>query len=92
MGPILNRYGRLNPDSLIVIRGDSGFAVPGLFELAETKGHKYAIRLKSNARLQSIAQVMADPLLNAERLHKRQVHYREFMYQTPVGNMPAGWS
>ncbi|WAH38849.1 IS1380 family transposase [Alicyclobacillus dauci] len=81
VGPILNRYGRLNPDSLIVIRGDSGFAVPGLFELAETKGHKYAIRLKSNARLQSIAQVMADPLLNAERLHKRQVHYREFMYQ-----------
>lgn len=81
VGPVPKRYETWSPNSLIVIRGDSGFAVPGLFELAETNGHKYAIRLKSNARLQSIAQVMADPLLNPERLHERQVHYKEFMYQ-----------
>ncbi|WAH35288.1 IS1380 family transposase [Alicyclobacillus dauci] len=81
VGPVLKRYETWSPNSLIVIRGDSGFAVPGLFELAETNSHKYAIRLKSNARLQSIAQVMADPLLNPERLHERQVHYKEFMYQ-----------
>ncbi|WAH38753.1 IS1380 family transposase [Alicyclobacillus dauci] len=81
VGPILKRYEKWVPDALIVLRGDSGFAVPGLFDLAEAKGHKYVIRLKSNARLQSIAQAMADPLLNSDNLHKRQVHYREFMYQ-----------
>jgi hypothetical protein len=81
MGPILTRYESYAPDALIVLRGDSGFALPGLFELTETKGHKYAIRLKSNARLQSAAQAMANPLLNPEKLHERQVHYREFQYK-----------
>lgn len=81
VGPLLTRYESWVPGSLIVLRGDSGFAVPELFELAETKGHKYVIRLKSNARLQSIAQTMADPLLNPENFHEQQVHYREFLYQ-----------
>jgi len=81
MGPILARYETWAPDALIVLRGDSGFAVPELFKLAETKGNKYAIRLKANARLQRAAQVMADPLLNPNKLHERQVHYREFMYK-----------
>jgi hypothetical protein len=86
MGPILTRYESYAPDALIVLRGDSGFALPGLFELAETKGHKYAIRLKSNARLQSAAQAMADPLLNPDKLHERQVHYREFQYKADKWN------
>lgn len=81
VGPILTRYEKWVPSALIVLRGDSGFAVPGLFDLAETKGHKYIIRLKSNARLQSTAQALADPLLSSYNIHKRQVHYREFMYQ-----------
>jgi hypothetical protein len=81
MGPILRRYETWAPDALIVLRGDSGFAVPELFKLAETKDHKYAIRLKANARLQSTAQLMADQVLNPKRLHEHQVHYREFLYQ-----------
>lgn len=81
MGPLLTRYETGMPWALLVIRGDSGFAVPGLFELAETKGHKYVIRLKANARLQSTAQTMADQMLSLERLQERQVHYREFLYK-----------
>ena len=81
MGPILKRYEKWSPDSLMVIRGDSGFAVPELFELAETKGHKYVIRLKANASLQSVAQRMADQLITPEELSQRQVYHREFLYQ-----------
>lgn len=81
IGPVLTQYETWAPDALIVLRGDSGFAVPELFELAETKGQKYAIRLKSNARLQSAAQTMADQVLNPKKLHERQIHYREFMYK-----------
>ena len=81
VGPILTRYEKWAPDALIVIRGDSGFAVPELFDLAEIKGHTYAIRLKANARLQSKAQTMANLLLSHEGLHKSEVYYREFMYQ-----------
>lgn len=81
MGPVLQRYQSWAPEALLVFRGDSGFAVPGLFELAETKAHKYAIRLKANARLQSMAQEMANQVLNPQKLHERQIHYREFQYK-----------
>ncbi len=81
VGPLLKRYEAWVSNPLIVLRADSGFAVPELFKLVETKGHKYVIRLKANARLQSVAQSMADQVLNPERLHERQVHYREFLYQ-----------
>ncbi|QQE81585.1 IS1380 family transposase [Alicyclobacillus sp. SO9] len=81
MGPILSRYEKWAPNALVVVRGDSGFADPDLFELIEAKRHKYVIRLKSNPRLQSIAQAKANSLLNPNNVHKREVYYREFMYQ-----------
>ncbi|WP_281180422.1 IS1380 family transposase [Paenibacillus tianmuensis] len=81
MGPVLTHYETWAPEALIVLRGDSGFAVPELLELAETKGHKYAIRLKANARLQKAAQAMADQMLNPDKLHEWQLQYREFQYQ-----------
>jgi len=70
IGPLLKRYEAWVPDALIVLRGDSGFAVPELFKPAETKGHKYVIRLKANARLQSVAQSMAGQVTNPNRLHE----------------------
>lgn len=42
--------------SHILIRGDSGFAVPALYELCETYEVKYIIRLKANARLNRTAE------------------------------------
>ena len=42
--------------SHILIRGDSGFAVPALYELCETYEVKYVIRLKANARLNQTAE------------------------------------
>lgn len=86
MGRVLERYQSWAPKALIVFRGDSSFAVPELFELAETKGHKYAIRLKANARLQSAAQKMANQVLNPQKLQERQVHYREFQYKAKSWN------
>jgi len=81
MGRILSRYEMWALSALVVVRGDSGFANPDLFELVEAKRHKCVIRLKSNARLQSIAQTLADSFLNPDNLHKREVYHREFMYQ-----------
>ncbi|RIV18370.1 IS1380 family transposase [Alicyclobacillaceae bacterium I2511] len=81
MGRILSHFEKWAPNALVVARGDSGFADPDLFELIETKRHKYVIRLKSNARLQSMAQAMADSFLNPNNVHKREVYHREFMYQ-----------
>ena len=63
MGPILSRYERWAPHALVVVRGDSGFADPDLFDLIEAKEHKYVIRLKSNARLQ--LQQLVPPFMSA---------------------------
>ena len=40
----LNEY----PDISLLLRGDSGFATPGLYEQCETNGISYVIRLKEN--------------------------------------------
>ena len=88
VGPILTRYEKWAPSALLVIRGDSGFAVPELFDVVEAKDHKYVIRLKSNARLQSMAQALADRLPNSGSLHKREVYHREFMYQAASWERP----
>ncbi len=42
--------------SHVLIRGDSGFAVPALYELCESYGAKHIIRLKANAILNRIAE------------------------------------
>jgi hypothetical protein len=39
------------PNISLYLRGDSGFACPDLFELLETNGTSYAIRLKVNDTL-----------------------------------------
>lgn len=56
----------------ILIRGDSGFAVPALYELCEAYDVKYLIRLKANALLKSQAESVVfqnpnDPITELER-------------------------
>jgi hypothetical protein len=48
----------------------------------------YIIRLKSNARLQSMAQSIADEKLDGTRLDERQVYYAEFQYQSKSWDTP----
>ncbi|BAM46842.1 transposase [Amphibacillus xylanus] len=48
VGPVIKEYKKINPSATIAVRGDSGFAVPALYELCEEHELKYAIRLKSN--------------------------------------------
>src|SRR5699024_6251319 len=47
--------------SHLLIRADSGFAVPALYELCEYYGVKYIIRLKANALLNRIADSFIFP-------------------------------
>jgi hypothetical protein len=50
-GPVLTKYKKYYPNTYTVIRGDSGFAKPQLYELAEEHEVPYVIRLKANAKL-----------------------------------------
>jgi hypothetical protein len=52
IGKIRGRY----PDATIIVRGDAGFAVPGMYETLESLWVYYFIALITNARLREMAQ------------------------------------
>lgn len=69
----------------ILIRGDSGFAVPALYELCEAYDGKYLIRLKANALLKRQAESVVfqnpnDPITELER------QFNEFDYRAGSWN------
>lgn len=73
------------PDTRLYMRGDSGFASPELYDVLESRGCKYAIRLKENSRLRELAAEKDKALFEAT-MHtgdsiKYAVTYGEFMYQ-----------
>lgn len=81
--PLLKEFLESYPSAMISLRGDSGFAMPGIYDLAETNGCSYAIRLKMNSTLRSLA---ADTEADLDELTKQNkvdyaASYGEFLYQ-----------
>ena len=54
--PLLNHYNQAIPTTDILVRGDSGFATPDIYELCEAYNNDYVIRLKSNRNLTRLAE------------------------------------
>ncbi|MDN6294683.1 MAG: IS1380 family transposase [Alkalibacterium sp.] len=54
--PLLDHYHQAIPTTDILVRGDSGFATPEIYELCEAFGNDYVIRLKSNRNLTHLAE------------------------------------
>lgn len=83
MGPVLSLYIKRHKNTYCVIRGDSGFAIPKLYELAESLGVTYAIRLKANATLSKLAAELTEEFydLYGSDFTKTHTLYGEFMYR-----------
>ena len=90
VGPVIKDYEKMNPGATIAVRGDSGFAVPGLYELCEEHEIKYAIRLKSNKRLASMAQDLENQIGSRIPLNNGAPHvfYKEITYKAASWNKP----
>lgn len=69
----------------IVVRADSGFAVPALYELCEKYDVKYIIRLKANARLRANSEELLQPRLK-KAVCDFERHYDDFHYQAGSWN------
>jgi len=68
-------------------RGDAAFAVPGLFRVLEVEDYGYAIRNKSNRKLEGkIAHLMRRPVGRPSR--KPKVFYHNFEYQAGTWTRP----
>ena len=84
IGPLLKRYSNKYSCVDMYIRGDSGFALPRLYEITEEHDAKYAIRLKANATLYKYAQELTERMekLYKNNLYDHYVIYGEFMYKS----------
>ena len=83
MIPLLQEYRSKYPSLPLYLRGDSGFATPELYEACEENDCKYAIRLKQNKTLVSLASDKAKELQEATKFNTTDyaVTYGEFDYQ-----------
>ena len=86
--PVLEAYDRDYPGTNVLMRGDSGFATPKLYDLVESYGYQYVIRLKQNQRLvDAVKDVCDEVTAEAAKSDKTYfVRYCEFKYQA------ASWS
>src|SRR5690625_2228218 len=83
--PLLEHYNQAVPTTDILIRGDSGFATPDIYDLCEKSKNQYIIRLKSNRKLAHLAEEF---LLYDDNhpWEEKEVYFRSVPYQS------ASWS
>lgn len=83
MRPFLEKYDKKHPEIGMYVRGDSGFAVPELYDLLEEMAYSYVIRLKSNKALLDKSAHLDDTLLALckEDMVSYKVLYGEIEYQ-----------
>ena len=65
--PLLDEFQNNYPDIPLLLRGDSGFTKPELYEQCEINGVSYAIRLKENNTLRKLAADIDERLINATK-------------------------
>ncbi|GKV67489.1 MULTISPECIES: IS1380 family transposase [unclassified Sporosarcina] len=83
--PVIEHYNEQFPETSYLVRGDSGFAVPKLYELCEKESFSYIIRLKSNAKLQALAEEL-HPTDEIQDISKTEYYVEDSIYQA------ASWS
>ena len=90
MIPLMQEYRKEYPSLSLYARGDSGFAIPDLYEACEENDCKYAIRLKQNNTLIRLAEDADEALYRATRENQIDyaVEYGEFMYQAGTWSKP----
>ena len=77
---LLEHYHQVIPTTDILVRGDSGFATPKVYELCEAHNYDYTIRLKSNRNLTRLAE----ELVYYDDHHpwdEKEIYYHSVSYQ-----------
>ncbi|WP_368885154.1 transposase, partial [Proteus mirabilis] len=80
INPLLHHYKSTLSHTEILVRGDSGFATPEVYESCEATESQYVIRLKSNRRLSQLAEHSVLYGDNQE-WEEREVQYFSLPYQ-----------
>lgn len=80
--PVLTVLKNEYPDATILIRGDSGFATPEIYDLADEFGVHFIVKLKANATLYKLSKGAFNNFLTSQGkdYSKYQVQYEVFDY------------
>lgn len=78
--PLLEHYNQTIPTTDILVRGDSGFATPDVYDLCDLYENQYVTRLKANRNLYRLAEefVFYD---NHHPWDEKEVYYHSVSYQ-----------
>lgn len=78
--PLLAHYNQTIPTTDILVRGDSGFATPDVYDLCDLYENQYVIRLKANRNLYRLSEefVFYD---NHHPWDEKEVYYHSVSYQ-----------
>ena len=80
MEPLLAHYNQSLPCTDILVRGDSGFATPEVYDTCESHETYYVIRLKANRNLEKLAE--SNVLVGDEHpWEQREVYHYSMLYQ-----------
>ena len=88
VGPVFKKYSKRFKEIPLYLRGDSGFAKPGIYKIAEEHDILYTIRLKANAKLYDLAQPLEEKLIQKtqDNLYEKQVVYGQLNYKAVSWN------
>ena len=89
--PLLDEFKTKYPKTSVTVRGDSGFAMPDIYDLVEDErygGFHYVIRLKDNSVLGNKAEQAISSIIELHNQHPNDKHvmYGEFTYQAGTWN------
>lgn len=88
--PVVDKLRDQYPQAEVIVRGDSGFAMPELYDLCEDRGLHYVIRLKANSKLYELAKDANSHFNELYHNDYSQDHelYDEFYYQAGSWSKP----
>ena len=88
--PVLKWLKEKYPNAYLLVRADSGFATPELYNLCEEYDVEFLIRLKANATLKKHSEEAVNAFMDAYGADytKQHVMYDEFLYQAKSWKAP----
>lgn len=88
--PILEWLKARYPNANILVRGDSGFATPDMYDLCDLFGVEFLIKLKANAKLHKFSEELIERFNEAhgKDFSKQHIMYDDFSYQAQSWSRP----
>lgn len=88
--PVLKLFEKKYPNTQLILRADSGFGTPELYNLCDAYGAEMLIRQKSYTTLRKHASNLMDEFIEKYKddFSKKHIMYDEFMYQAKSWDFP----